>query len=111
MKKKVSSNSPSRITRSFESSLMQMSNIYKKTKKSKNQEKDFTKTLVINPTVAKLSFVVLMVLIFIALSFNGSNSITSYSVLDTVNPGVNFGIFFALLVLVFFLTYERKKLK
>ncbi len=107
--KKRQSYSLSTITDSFESSLNQITKIYKKSKPNKTQ-KDFSKTLVISPAVSKMAFVVLMVFIFVALSFN-SNSITSYSVLNTVNYGANFGIFFALLGLVFFLTYERRKLK
>ena len=68
---------------------------------------------VLNQKVAKLAFVVLMVLIFLALTFRTPSftGVTSYSVLDTVNPGANFLIFFALIVLIFFLTYEKKRLK
>jgi protein-S-isoprenylcysteine O-methyltransferase Ste14 len=64
----------------------------------------------ISPAVAKWSFVLLMILIFFALSYNPA-SITSYSVINTtkVNPGLNLTIFFGLLALVFFLTYEKSK--
>ena len=83
--------------------------------KKRNLKK--TKNLVnnqISSKLAKFIFVTLMVLIFLSLSFKGSSSlnlVTTYSILDTVNPGTNFAIFFGLLALVFFLTYENKKSK
>lgn len=63
----------------------------------------------VNPAVAKWTFVTLMILIFFALSFK-SPSFTSYSIVDTpsVNPSLNLVIFFGLLALVFFLTYEKR---
>lgn len=114
MKKRPKSFS-SKKTSDFESSLAQMSKIYRHQKKT---EKNSEKTLVINPTIAKLTFIILMVLIFLALSYTpflygdkSLNPISSFTVLDAVNPGANFVIFFGLLGLVFFLTYERKKSK
>ena len=64
----------------------------------------------INPSVAKWSFVLLMILIFFALSYSPA-AITSYSIINTtkVNPGLNLVIFFGLLALVFFLTYEKSR--
>ncbi len=65
----------------------------------------------INPVVAKWSFATLIILIFFALSFKAPvfSSVTSYSVIDTVNPGLNLAVFFLLLALIFFLTYEKRK--
>ncbi len=102
----------SRITSSFESSLNRIAKIYKATN-SKKKDIDFKKAIVINPKLAKLSFIILMSLIFVSLSFtvNSYNAITSYSILNTVNPSANFIILFSLLALVFFLTYEKRKLK
>lgn len=112
MRKKEGMTISSRITSSFESSLNKIAKIYKTTS-SQKRNNDFTKTVVINPKLAKLSFVVLMSLIFASLSFtnNSYNAITSFSILNTINHGTNFVIFFSLLALVFFLTYEKRKLK
>ena len=110
MKKRV--NFTSRVTNSFESSLNKISRIYKASEKK--TEKSSSRNLVINPAVAKLTFVFLMVLIFLSLTYRGSeslNSITTYSTLNQVNSGASFAIFFGLLVLIFFLIYERKKFK
>ena len=110
MKKRV--NFTSRVTNSFESSLSKISKFYKSSEKK--TEKGFQKTLVINPAVAKLTFVFLMVSIFLSLTYKGSaslNSVTTHSTLNQANPGAGFAIFFGLLVLVFVLIYERKKFK
>ena len=81
---------------------------------SANREKTSQTQIQINPVIAKWSFATLMILIFFALFFKSPSfsNVTSYSVVETVNPGLNLVIFFSLLAVIFFLTYEkRKKLK
>ena len=67
----------------------------------------------INPAVAKWTFVLLMIAIFFALSYQDPalTTVTTYSVFDisSINPSLNLVIFFGLLALVFFLTYEKRK--
>jgi hypothetical protein len=65
----------------------------------------------IHPKVAKVTFIGIFVLLFFALSLSNNLSLTSlttYSVVEAPNPAVNIFIFFAVMLLAFFLMYEKK---
>jgi hypothetical protein len=78
---------------------------------SADKEQSVQTQIQINPVVAKWSFAALMILIFFALFFKSPSfsNVSSYSVIETVNPGLNLVIFLSLLALIFFLTYEKTK--
>lgn len=68
----------------------------------------------IHPKIAKATFIGIFVLLFFALALSNNFSfisLTTYSVVETPNPGINIAVFFAVMVLAFFLIYEKKKLK
>ncbi len=100
------------VSRFFVSHVPKLNNYSLKKINLKNSEVSKIETQ-INPAVAKWSFISLMILIFFALSYRPA-SITSFSIVDPttkVNPSLNLVIFFGLLALIFFLTYEKSNKK
>ncbi|MBI2672032.1 hypothetical protein HYX16_03810 [Candidatus Woesearchaeota archaeon] len=83
----------------------------KANKPKKRNEKKESVNLRIHPKVAKATFIGIFVLLFFAISLSDNFSFTSfttYSIVDAPNPGINIVIFFVVMILAFFLMYEKK---
>jgi len=102
-----------KVLNNFKNPLSKFSSRFIKSKNISSEKAVLNKSEGINPKVAKVSFVVLMVLIFFSLTYFSPSitSLTTYPLIETINPSVNFVIFFGLIAFIFFITYEKKKSK